>query len=156
MRRLFARFAFVPVLAILAGFIAFAIGLSDPPEEVERESLVVGTIHPVGALEPEGPFIPYVALHKGAPEGVEAVPDFPLDDRQPEFDGAFELSADPGDGRRFYLFARFETANQARYCALLALPEMRPTEAGGWVVASTGEPLEPQRLNVDNSSRCDY
>lgn len=155
MRRHLRRFTFVPVILILAAFIAFAIGLSDPPEEVERESLVAGTIHPVGALESEGPFIPYVALHKGAPEGVEAVPDFPLDDRQPEFDGAFELSADPGDGRRFYLFARFETAAQERYCALLALPEMRPTETGGWVVASTGKPLEPQRLNVDTSARCD-
>jgi hypothetical protein len=155
MRRLSARFAWVPVVVILAAFIAFAIGLSDPPEEVERKSLVAGTIRPVGALEREGPFIPYVALHKGPPEGVEAVPDFPLDDRQPELDGAFELSADPGDGRRFYLFARFETARQERYCALLALPEMRPTEAGGWVVASTGKPLEPQRLTVDKSTRCD-
>ncbi|HUP32952.1 MAG TPA: hypothetical protein VM184_07955 [Gaiellaceae bacterium] len=155
MRRLLARFAFVPVILILAGFIAFAIGLSDPPEEVERASLVAGSILPARALEPEGPFIPYVALHKGEPEGIAAVPDFPLDDRQPDLDGAFELSADPGDGRRYYLLARFETAKQERYCALLALPEMRLTEAENWVVASTGKPLEPQRLTVDKSTRCE-
>lgn len=155
MRRHLRKFTFIPVILIIAGFIAFAIGLSDPPEEAERESLVTGTLQPVGALESEGPFIPYVALHKGVPESVDAVPDFPLDDRQPELDGGFDLSADPGDGRRFYLFARFETAAQERYCALLALPEMRPTETGGWVLVSTGKPLEPQRLTVDKSTPCD-
>jgi len=32
---------------------------------------------------------------------------------------------------------------------------MRLTEAETWVVASTGKPLEPQRLTVDKSTRCE-
>ena len=80
MRRLLRRFSWIPVVLILGAFIWFAIGLSDPPEEAERENLVTGSIHAADPLKPDGPFTPYIALHKGTPD-PEAIPEFPLDDR---------------------------------------------------------------------------
>ena len=154
MRRLFGKFTFVPVLLILGAFVLFAIKVSEPLRKAERKSLVTGTIHPVGELRQEGPFIPYVALNRGRPV-KGAFPEFPLDDRQPDADGRFELSADPGDGTRFYLLVRYETARQERYCKTVELPEVRQTEDGNWVEAATGKPLPPQRVEVDKSVRCD-
>jgi hypothetical protein len=153
MRRLFGKFTFVPVILIIVGFVWFTARIAQPQKSVERESLVTGTIHPANPLRPDGPFIPYVALHKGKPD-LNAIPEVPLDDRQPDGDGAFELSADPGDGRVFWLLARFETAKQETYCNGLALPRMRKTEDGAWVEAATGKPLAPVRIAVDKSERC--
>jgi hypothetical protein len=154
MRRFFGRFTWVPVLLILVGFVWFAIRIADPPEEAEREWLVTGTLLAADELKPDGPFVPYVALHKGDPVPVTEVPDFPLDDRQPDGSGTFELSADPGDGTRFFLFARFATAKGERFCATHPLPELRVTGQETWVVADTGKALEPQRLRVDKSLPC--
>jgi hypothetical protein len=152
-RRFFGKFSFVPVILILVGFVVFTLKISDPLKDAERKSLVTGSIHPANPLKPDGPFIPYVALHKGAP-GPE-VPEFPLDDHQPDGDGTFELSADEVDGRRFYLLARFETAKSERFCATLALPPVRRTEEGIWLEAATGQRLKPVRITVDKSQRCD-
>ena len=151
MRRLFGRFTWIPVILILGGFIWFAIRISNPPEEAERESLVTGTIHAADPLKPDGPFVPYVALHKGEVVEPTAAPEFPLDDRQPDGSGAFDLSADASDGTRFYLLVRFDTAKQERFCKTVALPEMKRTAEGVWLVAETGKPLEPQRITVDKS-----
>jgi len=153
MRRLLGKFTWTPVFLILAGFVVFVIWTSEPVEKVERKDLVFGSIHPADPLKPDGPFIPYVALHKGVPG--PSVPDFPLDDRQPDGDGVFELSADAGDGRRFYLLARFETAKQERYCSTVRLPEMRRAEDGVWLDAASGKPLPRQRITVDKSTHCD-
>ena len=155
MRRFFGKFTFFPVILILAGFVWFTLRIAEPLKEAERKSLVTGSIRPAGSLEPDGPFIPYVALHKGVANGLEAVPEFPLDDQQPEGDGAFELSADERDGRQFYLLARFETAKQERFCTTVTLPKVRRTADGHWLEASTGKPLEPVRITVDKSLRCD-
>ena len=152
MRRFLRKFTFVPVIVILAGFVLFAIKIADPLKEAERKSLITGSLHPADPLKPDGPFIPYVALHKGAPGA--AIPEFPLDDQQPDGDGKFELSADDGDGRRFYLFARFETAKSERYCTTVLLPLTKRTEDGVWLEAATGKPLKPVRIAVDKSERC--
>jgi hypothetical protein len=152
-RRFLRKFTFIPVILILAGFTLFAIKISDPLKKAERKSLVTGSIHPANPLRPDGPFVPYVALHKGEPGPV--VPEFPLDDAQPDGDGKFELSADEGDGRQFYLLVRFETAKSERYCKTMALPTMRRTEDGVWLDAATGKSLQPVRITVDKSERCD-
>ena len=154
MRRLFRKFTFVPVILILAGFVWFTLKVAEPLKKAERKSLVTGSIHPADPLRPEGPFVPYIALHKGV-LGPKGVPEVPLDDQQPEGDGTFELSADDGDGRQFFLLARYETAKQERYCKTVSLPRMRRTEAGIWLDAETEEPLEPIRITVDKSQRCD-
>ena len=155
MRRFLRRFSFFPVILILGGFIAFTLWVADPLQEAERKSLVTGSIHPADPLRPDGPFIPYVALHKGALQDPDGVPEFPLDDEQPDGDGKFELSADAGDGRQFYLLARFETANSERYCKTVPLPRMRRTEDGLWLDAATGERLQPLRISVDKAESCD-
>ena len=142
------------MVLILGGFVWFAIDISDPPEAAERESLVTGSIHAADPLKPDGPFTPYVALHKGAPD-LEAIPDFPLDDRQPDGSGTFELSADKGDGTRFFLFVRFETAKLERWCRIVELPRMVQTADGVWVEPASRRPLPPQRITVDKSTRCD-
>lgn len=154
MRRFRNRFTWIPVVLILGGFVWFTTWVSDPLEDVERKELVTGTIAPAGALKGQGPFIPYVALHSGRPTAPDRAPDFPLDDRQPEEDGRFELSADTGFGNRFFLLVRFETAKQERYCRVVALPEMRRTAEGVWLVAETGKRLPPQRIGVDTSTPC--
>lgn len=155
MRRFLRKFAFSPVILILAGFVWFTLEIAEPLQKAERKSLVTGTIHPAAPLRPDGPLIPYVALHKGVPG--PRVPEFPLDDEQPEGDGdgAFELSADERDGRRFYLLARIETAKQERFCEKIALPRMRRAEDGVWLQAATGQPLERLRITVDKSQPCD-
>lgn len=153
MRRFWGRFSWLPVLLVLGGFVWFVVWISEPLREAERKSLVTGSIHAADPLKPDGPFIPYVALHRGHPSA--GIPEFPLDDRQPDGDGRFELSADASDGTRFFLLARFETAKQERYCRTLALPELRRTEDGEWVDAATGRRLPAQRITVDKSTRCD-
>jgi hypothetical protein len=152
MRRLFSKFTFLPVILVLAGFTWFTLRIADPPDEAERESLVSGTIAPGGPLRAQGPFQLYVALERGVPG--DEIPEFPLDDAQPLEDGRFELSADPGDGRRFWVLARIETARLERWCDTVRLPEMRQLEDGAWVEAATGEPLSPLELTVDDSRRC--
>jgi hypothetical protein len=154
-RRFFRRFSFIPVILILGGFIAFTLWVADPLKKSERKSLVTGSIHPADPLRPEGPFIPYVALHKGSAPDPEGVPEFPVDDEQPDGDGKFELSADEGDGRQFYLLVRFETVQSERYCKTVPLPRMRRAEDGVWLDAATGKRLQPLRISVDKSERCD-
>jgi hypothetical protein len=154
-RRFLRKFSFVPVLVILGGFVAFSLWVADPLKEAERESLVTGSLHPADPLRPDGPFIPYVALHKGELQEPESVPEFPLDDAQPEGDGKFELSADELDGQQFYLLARFETAKSERYCKTVPLPRMRRNEDGVWLEAATGKQLQPLRIAIDKSLRCD-
>lgn len=154
MRRLFNRFTWIPVVLILGGFVWFTTWVSDPVEEAQRKDLVTGTIEPAGALQGRGPFIPYVALHAGRPTAPDRAPDVPLDDRQPEEDGRFDLSSDAGFGSRFFLLVRFETAQQERYCRVVPLPEMRRAADGVWLVAATGERLPPQRIAVDTSTPC--
>jgi hypothetical protein len=158
MRRRLRKLSFLPVLLLLVGFTWFTVEVASPLKEAERKSLVAGTIVPAGPLRDDGPFRPYVALHKGPrPAEVRAgeIPEFPLDDQQPLDDGKFELSADQGDGTRFYLLARMETAKLERWCETIALPPMRQLEDRSWVVAATGEPLDPVRISVGAATRCD-
>ena len=154
MRRFLRKFSFLSVLLILGGFVWFTQRVAQPVKDAERESLVRGWIHPADPLRPDGPFTPYIALHKGEPEPA-GVPEFPLHDEQPDGSGTFALSADASDGQRFYLLARFETAKQEHYCRTVPLPRMRRTDDGVWLVAATGKPLKRLRIAVDKSVRCD-
>ena len=109
-------------------------------------------IHPADPLRPDGPFIPYIALHKGEPGPT--VPEFPLDDEQPDGDGKFELSADDRDGRQLLPLRPLRDGEVRALLHDGALPLMRRTEDGVWLEAETGKPLKPVRVAVDKSQRC--
>ena len=153
MRRFFRKFTFVPVVVILAGFVLFTFVISKPVREAEKHGVVHGTIVPAGALRADGPFVRYVALEPGRPG--EPIPPFAVDDKQPGDDGSFELDADAADGTEFYLLGRIESAKIERWCLTVPLPRMRRTDERGWVNAATGKRLEPVKLSVDKTSRCD-
>jgi hypothetical protein len=153
-RRLVSSLGILIVVAMLAGFFWFSIAISKPVEGTLQEDLVTGTVRPAPALAPKGPFLAYVALYAGA--ASERRPLYPVDDEQPRDDGAFALSADGLDGRRFWLLARIETAQEELFCATIPLPEMRVGERGEWVVTATGRPLEPRAIVVDASTPCDW
>jgi hypothetical protein len=145
------RYAWLVVVAMVAGFIWFTIEISKPVERSLQEDLVTGTLRPAPELAPEGPFLAYVALYPGSPD--RELPEFPLFDQLAEEDGSFSFPADPVDGTRFFLLARIETAQERFYCKRVALPPMRVSD-DEWVVAATGEPLAPQRIVVDRSQPC--
>jgi hypothetical protein len=52
------------------------------------------------------------------------------------------------------LLLQFETAKSERYCKTVPLPTMRRTEDGLWVDAASGKRLQPLRISVDKSERC--
>ena len=151
MRRFLYRFGWAIVLVMVGAFIWFTVAISKPVEESLQEDLVTGTMRAAGELGPDGPFLAYVALFAGRP-GPE-LPEYPVADQLAEDDGSFALSADPLDGKTFFLLARIETAREEFYCETIRLPQMR-LEDDEWVVEATGEPLEPQRIVVDKSTRC--
>ena len=154
MRRLVSSLGVLLVAAILAGFVWFTIEISEPVEGTLREDLVTGTVRPAAELEPEGPFLTYVALYAGRAGGQR--PLYPVDDVQPGANGSFALGADALDGTRFFLLARVETAQEKLFCETIPLPELRLEEDGGWVVAATGRPLAARDVVVDRSTPCSY
>jgi hypothetical protein len=148
------RFGWAIVLVIVGAFIWFTIEISKPVEGSLQEDLVSGTLHAAAELAPEGPFLEYIALYAGDP--ARELPEHPLIDQLAEDDGSFSFPADPIDGTRFFLLARIETAQERFFCKRVALPPMRVDEDEQWVVAATGEPLEPQRIVVDKSQPCSF
>jgi hypothetical protein len=150
-RNLLWRYGWLIVVVMLAGFVWFAIEISKPVEGSLQEDLVTGTMRAADELAPDGPFLSYVALYSGRP-GPD-LPDDAVADQLAEDDGSFALSADELDGPSFFLHARVETAREEFYCETIQLPQMR-VEDDEWVVAATGEPLEPQRIVVDKSTPC--
>jgi hypothetical protein len=154
MKRLLASLGIPLVVAMLVGFFFFTKEISEPVEGTLQPDLVKGTVRAAEELAPRGPFLAYVALYAGR-AGAER-PEFPVSDVQPEPDGSFALAADRLDGRRFFLLARIETAQEELFCETVPLPEMRVSEDGDWVVAATGRPLEPRAIVVDASTACDW
>jgi hypothetical protein len=152
-RRFLFRFGWVIVLVIVGAFIWFTIEISKPVEGSLQEDLVTGTMRAGTELAPDGPFLAYVALYAGRP-GAE-LPEDPVSDQLAEDDGSFALPADAVDGSAFFLLARIETAREEFYCETIPLPAMG-VDDDEWVVAATGEPLEPQRIVVDKSTRCSF
>ena len=152
MRRFLLRYGWLAVVAMVVAFIWFTIQISKPVERSLQENLVSGTAQPAPELDPEA-VLTYVALHAGDPAGE--LPEDAVADTLVEDDGAFEFRADPVDGTEFFLFARVETGQETFFCKRVALPEMR-LDDDRWVVAATGEPLEPQRIVVDRSQPCEF
>jgi hypothetical protein len=152
-RDLLWRYSWLLVVVMVAAFIWFTVEISKPVEGTLQEDLVTGTVHAAPELAPEGPLLTYVALHAGRPS-AEA-PEDPVYDQLVEDDGSFALSADPLDGETFFLLARIETAREEFYCERIPLPRMR-VDDDEWVVAATGEPLEPRQIVVDKSTRCTF
>jgi len=148
------KLSFFPVVLLLIGFVVFTILIAQPLRGSEKHGLVKGSIAAAPALQPNRPFVYYVALHAGAPRAADEVPAFPLQDVQPGADGTFELSADERDGTRFFLVARVETAQLERYCTVTPLPELQRLENGDWVDLQSRKRLAPVRITVDKSVRC--
>jgi hypothetical protein len=152
-RNLLWRYGWLLVVAMVAAFVWFTIEISKPVEGTLQEDLVTGTVHAAPELAPDGPFLTYVALHAGRPSAE--TPEDAVSDQLVEDDGSFALPADEIDGSTFFLLARIETAREEFYCERIALPPMR-VDDDEWVVAATGEPLEPRRIVVDRSTRCSF
>ena len=153
--RLFRKLTFVPVALILVGFVVFTIFISKPLRETEKRGLLKGTINVAPELNPDAPFVRYIALYAGDVRPADALPEFPVTDVQTNDDGVFELTPDAEDGTRFFLLARIETAKLQRFCERIALPEVRRLDDKSWVDATTGKPLPPLRITVDKSEPCD-
>jgi hypothetical protein len=151
-RKLLWRYGWLVVVVMMVGFVWFAIEISKPVEGSLQEDLVTGTMRAADELAPDAPFLAYVALYAGRPT-AELPADPVADQLADEDDGSFALSADPLDGDTFFLLARIETAREEFFCETVRLPQMR-VEDDKWIVAATGEPLEPQQIVVDRSTRC--
>jgi hypothetical protein len=96
----------------------------------------------------------YAALNRGRGRPAVEAPEFPLDGAQPDAGDTFELAAEQGDGTRFWVLARVETAKIERWCKVVELPPLRRLEDGKWVEAATGKPLRPLEITVDRSTPC--
>jgi hypothetical protein len=150
-RSFLLRYSWVVVVAMVAGFIWFTIQISKPVEGSLQEGLVGGTVEVAPELANEA-VLTYVALHAGRPDGDD--PEDPVADQLVEEDRTFAFPADPLDGDTFYVLARVETSTEEFFCERVALPKVR-VDDDEWVVAATGEPLEPQRIVVDRSQPCE-
>jgi hypothetical protein len=153
--RFFRKFTFMPVVLVLAGFVAAVFWLSRPPKSEESPPTVTGTITASEDLKQDAPLVYFVGLNRGATKPPAQAPDFPLDDAQPEEGETFGLVAEEGDGSRFWVLARVETAKIERWCKSVEVPPMRRQEDGTWVVASTGKPLPAIHITVDDSTPCE-
>jgi hypothetical protein len=154
MRSLLRKFTFVPTLLILAGFVVAVILLSKPLKDEESPVAVTGVVGATAELKRDAPLVYYAALNPGRARPAEEAPEFPLDDAQPDAGKTFELAAEKGDGTRFWILARVETAKIERWCAVLELPPLRRLEDGKWVEAATRKPLRPLEITVDRSTPC--
>ncbi|HEY7793726.1 MAG TPA: hypothetical protein VIA10_06960 [Gaiellaceae bacterium] len=153
--RFFRRFTFLPVVLILAGFVVAVFWLSRPPKSEESPPTVRGTITASSELKPDAPLVYFVGLNPGATKPPAQAPEFPLDDAQPDAGETFELVAEEGDGSRFWVLARVETARIERWCKSVDVPPLRRQDDGTWVVASTGKPLPALRITVDKTTPCE-
>ena len=150
-RRFLGRFSFLSAILLIVGFVYFTYRISKPVSSAQKAVLVHGTVRPAATLGPDAPFIRYVALRRGTPS---ADAEHPLDDAQTGDDGSFELSADAGDGTRFSVLARIETAREELWCEIVELPPAELTTDETWVEAATQKPLAPLRITVDRRTRC--
>ena len=72
----------------------------------------------------------------------------------------FELTAPPGEGTRFFVYAWMELSNYDILCDTVALPPLRHGEdADGrpvWLNAETGEPLRALRIELEEKCEAIY
>jgi hypothetical protein len=153
-RRLLSKFTFVPTLLILAGFVVAVILLSKPLKGEESPAAVTGLIRADADLTRDTPLVYYAALNPGRARQPGQAPEFPIDDAQTDAGEMFELAPEPGDGTRFWILARVETAKIERWCKVVDVPPLRRREGGTWVEAATGKPLAPLEITVDRSTPC--
>jgi hypothetical protein len=153
-RRFLRKFSFLPVILILAGFVVGTVLISKPPKEQESLSVVTGIVHAAPDLRPDAPLTYFAALNPGRARLASEAPEFPLDDAQTDEGESFELVAEPGDGKQFWVLARVETAMIERWCKVVELPPVRRLEDGTWVEAETGKPLAPLDITVDRTTAC--
>lgn len=154
MRRFLRKFTFFPTLLILAGFVAAVILLSKPLKEAESPPAVTGVVRAAAELKRDTPLVYYAALHPGRARPASEAPEFPLDDAQTDAGEAFELVAEKGDGTRFWVLARVETAKIERWCKVVEVPPLRRLEDGTWVEAETEKPLPPLDITVGRETAC--
>jgi hypothetical protein len=145
----------MPVVLVLAGFVVAVLWLSRPPKSEESPPTVTGTITASADLKADAPLVYFVGLNSGATRPPAQAPEFPLDDAQPDEGEPFALVAEDGDGPRFWVLARVETAKIERWCKSVDVPPMRRLEDGTWVVASTGKPLPAMHITVDDKTPCE-
>lgn len=144
----------MPVILVLAGFVLAVFWLSRPPKSEESPPTVTGRIAAGADLKKDAPLVFFVGLNKGETRPASEAPEFPLDDAQPEADETFELVAEKGDGTRFWVLARVDTARIERWCKVVDVPPLRRLEDGTWVEASTGKPPPPLRITIDKTTAC--
>ncbi len=154
MHRLLRKFTFFPALLILVGFGAAIWWLGKPLEEAQSPPTVTGVVRAAPELRTDAPLVFSVALNKGTTRPAGEAPEFPLDDVQPDEGATFELVAEPGDGSRFWVIARVDTAKIERWCEVVDVPPMRRLEDGTWVEAATGKPAPPLDITVDRETPC--
>lgn len=152
--RFVRKFTFLPVVLVLAGFVLAVFWLSRPPASEESPPAVTGTITASPELKRDAPLVYFVGLNPGPTRPVDQAPEFPLDDAQPDEGQTFELVAEEGDGTQFWVLARVETARIERFCEAVDLPPLRRQDDGTWVEASTGKPLPPLAITVDDGTPC--
>jgi hypothetical protein len=152
--RILRKFTFMPVILVLAGFVAAVFWLSRPPKSEESPPTVTGHVKASARLKQDAPLVFFVGLNKGKTRPASEAPEFPLDDAQPEPSETFELVAEEGDGSQFWVLARVDSARIERWCEVVDIPRMRRLEDGTWVVAATGKPLPPLTITVDKKTAC--
>jgi hypothetical protein len=152
--RLFRKFTFFPVVLVLAGFVASVFWLSRPLEEAESPPTVTGVVRASAELRRDAPLVYFVGLNKGETRPASQAPEFPLDDAQPDEGATFELVAEKGDGARFWVLARVDSAKIERWCEVVDVPPLRRLEDGTWVVAATGKPLPALHITIDKETPC--
>jgi hypothetical protein len=153
-RRFLRKFTFFPTVLILAGFGAAIWWLAQPLEEAQSPPAVTGVVRAAPELRPDAPLVFSVGLNPGPTRPASEAPEFPLDDVQPDEGATFELVAEEGDGRQFWVIARVDTAKIERWCEVVDVPPLRRLEDGTWVEAETGRPLPPLDITVDRDTPC--
>jgi hypothetical protein len=148
-RRFLGKFSFLAIVLLVVGFAYFTYAISKPVDRAQKDVLVRGTIRPTAALLPDAPFLRYAALYGGTPDAGPL-----LDDMLAEEDNSFQLRADEGDGTRFYVLTRIETAREELWCETIELPAVRYDDEDEWVAAATREPLPPVAISVGRQTRC--
>lgn len=145
------RFAFVPALAILGGFVWFTIWIAGVGDREDRSPVVAVTVALAPAISAGSPARTFAGLYTGPPRRP-TVDEPRVDETEGDGSGRFVLSAEAGDGRRFFVYVEAESSALLTYCAWRQLPAAR-IEGARWV-DRTGRPLRPVRFTLDADDRC--
>jgi hypothetical protein len=130
----------------------------------ERTPAVVVEIDPPAREEGIVPLRGRAALYTGPPRQPTDVM-IPVDESEEvnlerQEVPRFELTADPSDGTRFFVYAWMELSNYDIVCDTVALPPLRHAkdESGEpiWLNAETGEPLRSMRIELSKKCQAIY